>query len=87
MDSLLNPFSRYDGILHNREMPVKTKDRGKLHPLHHDKAGTIHEAEILVPVFAEDIPSPRGLVAEQTQVHTLPSAVSHFMLQQTDCRL
>src|ERR1700688_1567607 len=39
-------------------MPVKTKGRGKLHALHHSKTGAIHEAEILIPVFAEDIPRP-----------------------------
>jgi hypothetical protein len=39
-------------------MPVKTKNRRKLHALHHGKAGTIHKAEILIPEFAEDIPGP-----------------------------
>ena len=54
----LIPFARHDSKLHHREMPIKTKGRGKLHALHHCKAGAIHEAEILVPVFAEDIPGP-----------------------------
>src|SRR5450756_894655 len=57
-DSSFNIFTRYDSKLHHRKMPVKGKGRGKFHPLYHGKAGAIHEAEILIPIFTEKLPGP-----------------------------
>lgn len=58
-------------------MPVKTEGRGKLHALHHGKAGAIHEAEILVPVFAEDIP---GLLFIGGRNRNYPDETAFFQL-------
>src|SRR5450830_1354510 len=57
-DSSCNFFTRYDSKLHHRKMPVEGKRRGKLNPLYHSKTGAIHEAEILIPAFAENLPGP-----------------------------
>src|SRR6185369_16385976 len=67
-DSSINFFTRCDSKLHHRKMPVKGKGRGKFHPLHHSKTGAIHEAEVLIPVFAENLPSPL-LISDRNRYH------------------
>ena len=63
-------------------MPVKGKGRGKFNPLYHSKAGTIHEAEILVPVFAENLPGPL-FISDRNRYHPDKTAFLQLLSETT----